>query len=549
MKHVWLLIKIRLSALFYSMFVKQNRKTGAASRRSTLSTILMAFLFVFVLASFLMLGLSISVLMAEMFLTSPDTSWMFFTTLFVLGFLLMLFTGMFAAKSQLFDAKDNMLLLAMPIRPHHILISRMLNLYLSDLFFEMLILGPAVVVYSFYAKWHWAGAIMLLFGLLFVPLLALTFSCLLGWLLAWVSSRCRNKNLPQTIVAMVFMMGYFYICFSSDTMLDALMQNATQIGESLKGVGYPFYQLGLAVAYGRFLPFLIFSLIAILPTVLCIFIISRNFITIVTKNKSAKKAVFTKEHLKSEKASSPLMAFTKKEIKRFFSSFIYMMNAGIGMVMLAVIGVLMVVKSGDLLLLWEMIQTEAPFLSSDLPSLAAMAVAMFILSTNLISAPSVSLEGKQLWIPLSMPVRGNIPLHAKSLAHIAISALPTLLFSILTILSFSPSFFMALLVLILPQLFNAYMALTGTLLNLRFPKLDWLDETAPIKQSMSVGLMMGIGVLSAMILGGGLIALGIILPAGVAASLVCLVLIGITVGLYFIEEKAGPAAFANLSNK
>ena len=51
---------------------------------------------------------------------------------------------MFTAKAQLFEARDNELLLSMPIKPSAILASRMVSLLLLNLGFELLVAIPAV---------------------------------------------------------------------------------------------------------------------------------------------------------------------------------------------------------------------------------------------------------------------------------------------------------------------------------------------------------------------------------------------------------------------
>ncbi|MCQ2420642.1 MAG: hypothetical protein MJ118_05865, partial [Clostridia bacterium] len=55
--------------------------------------------------------------------------WFYFTMMWLIAFALMFIGSVFSAKAQLFEAKDNERLLAMPIPAGMILLSRMLTLY------------------------------------------------------------------------------------------------------------------------------------------------------------------------------------------------------------------------------------------------------------------------------------------------------------------------------------------------------------------------------------------------------------------------------------
>jgi ABC-2 type transport system permease protein len=57
------------------------------------------------------------------------------------------------------------------------------------------------------------------------------------------------------------------------------------------------------------------------------------------------------------------------------------------------------------------------------------------------------------------------------------------------------------LILVLPFLFNLLCAILGLIINLYFPKLDWVSETAAVKQSISTMLAMLVCVLLVLIPG------------------------------------------------
>ena len=103
-----------------------------------------------------------------------------------------------------------------------------------------------------------------------------------------------------------------------------------------------------------------------------------------------------------------------------------------------------------------------------------------------ITAPSVSLEGKSLWLAQSLPILPWEALRAKLRLQVILAGVPLAFASLCAILALRPGLFGALLLLLLPQVFSVLMAALGLFLNLKRPNFHWTNEIAPIKQSLSV---------------------------------------------------------------
>ncbi|MBW4081450.1 hypothetical protein [Paenibacillus sp. S150] len=95
--------------------------------------------------------------------------------------------------------------------------------------------------------------------------------------------------------------------------------------------------------------------------------------------------------MKPLEASSPFHALYKKELRRYFSSSVYVLNTGIGMILLLVMSIsLLFVSPGKL---GEL--AAIPQLSHGLGTLAPFLVSLFV--TLSCTAPSsISLEGNHL---------------------------------------------------------------------------------------------------------------------------------------------------------
>jgi len=103
-----------------------------------------------------------------------------------------------------------------------------------------------------------------------------------------------------------------------------------------------------------------------------------------------------------------------------------------------------------------------------------------------ISAPSVSLEGKHIWILRSMPISGADVLKAKLLFHcvasIPLAVIGTLALGIVYGIGWFETIFAVIGVVFLFLLCG----ILGIVLNMCFPRLDWPNEATPCKQSMAV---------------------------------------------------------------
>ena len=105
---------------------------------------------------------------------------------------------------------------------------------------------------------------------------------------------------------------------------------------------------------------------------------------------------------------------------------------------------------------------------------------------NIVSAPSISLEGKNLWILKTLPIPSGKILLSKVWFHV-ISCVPVAILGAvicLFILPFSLNGF--LMALVLPLLVNVWQGFFGVIINLIFPRFDWVSETACVKQGLSV---------------------------------------------------------------
>lgn len=460
-----ILIKAQLQSVLASL-----TRTSRGKRLSVAGAVLLiAFLAVVYLSFF---GFTFYAL--ALALPGMGLGWFYFALAAIMAFALGFIGSVFTAQQQLFAARDNELLLAMPIRPRDILGARMAVLLLLDYAFTLVVLLPAGAVWLMVVGGTAGGVFGFVLSALLLPLLIMCFTCLFAWLLALISSRMRNKTVITLVLYLAFLAAYFYFYMNLQQLLTELIANSEQIAGAFVAV-YPLYAFGQA-SLGSWLHIAGFAACCVIPFALVYAILSRGFLAVTTRRPSVKKLVYRERALKTSGVGAALL---RKELGRFAANGMYILNAAMGSVLTVAAAVALIIY-----------RDEAALLLSALPEGmgegAVILALCFLNATDVISAPSISLESKTLWLLKSLPVPAWRILMAKVYLHLVIALPPTLIASACCCIAlpFPPAG--AAMVVLIPALTCVFGALLGVAVNLRYPKFDYINETAVIKNSMSV---------------------------------------------------------------
>ena len=395
----------------------------------------------------------------------------------------LLFTT-FAVKGVVFGGKDNDLLLSMPVPTTMLMASRVTAIYLENLLFAVFVLVPAGVICTFLTQ-NGVGLSLLFWmrlgiAVLALPLLDTALSVLSGALVAFLSARVSRGALGQNIVAGIFMAAVFYFSFNLSSMIKNLTDNAARVKNSLTWAA-PVLWMGEGIM-GDWGLLLAFVLCCIVPFVLVVVGLGRVY-------RQAVAAFFAQSmrnhyRLSPQTASGQKKALLKKEMQRFFGTPMYFWNAGIGLVMLLAAGVASLVMKEKLLAYVEMSGIHLPLLPM------AAAVIGFCLCICPIAAPSVSLEGKYLWILRESPIVESSLLWIKVGFQLLLTLPCTVIAGMCVSIAFGFALWQTVALLSATLLFAVGHAVFGMLMGLCFPKLDAVNETVIIKQSMAAVLAM-----------------------------------------------------------
>ena len=469
------LIKKQYMECFRSYFV--NPKTGKRRTKWGIFGMFVFFAAIMLLLSAMFFGLSF--LLGDTLL-GAGMDWLYFVLMGILSILMGAFGSVFNTYATLYLSKDNEMLLAMPVPPSKILITRMSLVYGMSLMYSGIVWIPAVVFAWIFGT---VSSMAMVFDVLLISLVALfvtVVTCVLGWVVALVATRMKNKSLVIVVVSLVLFGGYYYVCFNMMGILQKLLLNVQAIGEGIRVWANVLYQLGMAAA-GDTKAMLIFSGITLASFAVCFFVLSKSFlhIAIRTQNEGRKAG---KLSVKSTGVSSALL---RRELRRFVSSPTYMLNCGLGIAILPVLAVITLVKREVLNGMISGMGDLLPGIGGLLP-VAVVVIVCVCSGLNAVSTPSVSLEGKHLWILRSLPVSGKMVLRAKLRLHLWLN-MPAALFAVVVL---GLCLKLEALNIGLCAVFTAaFLWLTGAfglMLGVLRPNFQWTSEAMPIKQSMNV---------------------------------------------------------------
>lgn len=219
-----------------------------------------------------------------------------------------------------------------------------------------------------------------------------------------------------------------------------------------------------------------------------------------------------------------------------------MLNCGMGIVFLLALGVFALIKAEWFRSILDMYPQQGPSVAA----LLACAALCMTAAMNDISAPSVSLEGKNLWLVQSLPVAPWQALLAKLKLHLFLTEVPTAFCAVCLCLVIRPQSVSAILIVLVPMLFVLLLAAFGLAVNLKTPNLKWTNETVPVKQSLGVMLSMLGGWVFVIALGGLYFAVERFLSAEEYLALCAGVLAALAAALLCWLKKRGSRIFASL---
>lgn len=527
------LLKKQLEEIFRSYLYNPKKN----SARSKLGIIAMFVLFGLVMVGVIGGMFTFVALQLCAPLTAAGMDWLYALVFGMIGIFFGTFGSVFNTFSGLYLGKDNDLLLAMPIPVRAILISRLLGVYLMGLMYSSMVCLPALIVYWIIGR---AGVWTILSGVLWylgITGIILILSCILGWAVAKISLKLKNRSFFTVLLALVFLGLYYFVYFKAQSLLQDLVTNAAVYGARIKGSARLLYDFGLA-STGDGLSLAGFMAAVLVLAVVTYVVLSRSFYQIATASRAVAKVRYKEKDSKLHSVSSALL---RRELSHFTHSPNYMLNCGLGIVFLPILAVTILIFSSDIRGFVNMV--IGPTGTKYIPVIAIVVIGSLAAMIDT-TPPSVSLEGKSLWIVQSLPVDPWLVLRAKLRMHLLLSLIPAVFCALSISLCLVDSLLHAVLLTLLAMATVFLDAVFGLFMGLKMPNLSWTNEIVPIKQSAAVAFAILGGMAWSVVFG----VLFFLIDVDPTLYLIIGLLVNLALGctFYLWLRKKGAARFAAL---
>lgn len=394
--------------------------------------------------------------------------------------------SVFTAQQQIYESKDNQMLLSMPIKPGQILLSRIFAIAIFNMIYALPFFTGSAIGYCIYSVSMRPIQLIPLLILLISYVSMIVFITMLTSLLAWgvsiIMSKITNKTLISTVLYMVFFAIYFYAIFNLDNLGEAIEKNADKLSSGIMTFARPIYYMGASVVEQNILFVAAFLVSLLIPAFLMYIVIKKSFFKILLhENKSKNKML--KHSDKDFNSHSAFIALLQKEIARFLRTPMYFLSYGTSIFFVAMMLAYLFIKKDKFEDVVELLSIYGVSSTKALPAIFSMLLYQFVSSGAVLTSASINMEGKNIWIIKSLPIKTIDIMLAKGLVPVIILLPIFEVESLLLIFLFKISGSAMILLLLMPIFTMIFFSMFGLYINLNHFKLDWLSENEAFKRA------------------------------------------------------------------
>ena len=532
------LIKKQLLEIWQGYFI--DKKTGKA--RSKLGT---GLFFLLLIVLFLGLGFAFYSMAGGIgsAILGNGFNWLFFALMGLVSMALGVFGTVFNTYASVYLPKDNEQLLSLPIPDRTLLFARLTGVYSTSLMYSAWVWIPVMIAYWVMVP---VNALNVIFPILMTFVIALfvtVLSCILGWVVALIASKVKGKSFITLFLSLAIFVLYYFVYFKIVGAIGEIINHIAELGNTVKSWLHYSYLLGMA-SDGDVISMLLVTGITLALSGICFLVLLRSFAKLAVAGANSnvsKKANVSADYTKKTVNT----ALLSREYKHFTSVSTWMLNGGFGLLLLPVVAIVLMIKSGAIREILPEIAAELPELYALLPVLFAAAVCL-ILSTNAILPVSISMEGKSLWQIQALPIDPWEILHAKENMSVQLNVYPAI-FSVLvcgTVLRFN--WWETALVCVTVWFYIWAISDFGLFLNLKMPDFNWTDVASLTKRSIPTLINMFGGWVFCIALGFGGFFLAKIAPVWAVLCAFILLFLILWLVLHAWLKKKGTEIFASL---
>ena len=388
-----------------------------------------------------------------------------------------LFLTIFYSNGILFGSRDIETLLSLPLKSSDIISSKFIFMYLLNFLIGFIFMLPGGIVWVLNGSLNVLHIILYFTSMIFVPLIPMCIAACMGMIVVVVSSYFKRKNVIALIFSFVMIGIIGYIAVSAmksgneDSIEIMLSKQITELypisGLFVQHTNFPMYiGMGLFIAFSTAVFYIFVKIVAMKYGLL---------------NTLAKTTSRYSDNKKSYNRKSIFLALYKKEMGRFLSSYMAVLNAGLGVILLCVFSIFLLFNSVEQIGESSGIENINEYLSNFAP--------LFIASMLLLSCPAasaISLEGKNIWILQSSPVKVKMILNSKIAVNLTLHLIGYMISIFVFMLKLDMNFIQVINLIIVPICYSIFITVIGISLNKKYPNYEWESEMMVVKQSMPV---------------------------------------------------------------
>ena len=462
----------------------------------------------------------------------------------------MIIALMFGVVNSTRDARSNdtSMLLAMPIPKAAIVISKLLGMYLLDVLCALVMLVPTYLIVCLAGDHSFVLFARGMVAAFLVPALPLFISLLISAVIGYLHKATKFGQIASTILSMGVLVLYMVVVPNISSYAESLNLTAAESIDKMKMIP-PFYWITEAVYSGNILYCLLTLLITLIPLVLAVYIHTRGL-------TGGDFHVDTSKKARSYKTASPRKAVFAMEFRRYFSSANYIMNTLFGTVLLVAITGYIAFKGVGNIDITETITMngEEVDILSRFTGIAWAAIWSLLINffacITYTTPPSVSVEGKRIWLNKSLPIATRDILMSKLLVSAAIFEPLAIICCIVLSIASRSGVLACLILIVLTTLFHLFCSMVGLIFGLVFVRLDWTNEAQVIKSGFAIVLTMIVNMVFAILFCIGLVVSLIIgrdpVYFGILGGEIAL-LLGLCAGAYAIITHYGVRKYESLN--
>ena len=388
-----------------------------------------------------------------------------------------LFLTIFYSNGILFGSRDMENLLSLPVKSSDIISSKFMFMYLLNFLIGLMFMLPGGIVWVLNGSLNALQIILYFTSIIFVPLIPMCIAACMGIIIVVASSFFKRKNVIALIFsfAMIGIIGYIAVSAMKSGNEDSI---GIMLSKQITGL-YPIS--GLFVQHTNFSMYIGMGLFIAFSTAVFYIFVKIFAMKYGLLNTLAKTTTRYSDNKNSNNRKSVFFALYKKEMGLFLNSYMAVLNAGLGVILLCVFSIFLLFNSLQQIGEYAGIENVNEYLSNFAPMCIA---SMFLLSCP--AAFSISLEGKNVWILQSSPIRVKTILNSKIAVNLTLHLIGYIVSVFIFLLKLDMDIIQTISLIIVPICYSVFITVIGISLNKKFPNFEWESEMMIVKQSMPV---------------------------------------------------------------